>query len=93
MTTSKTNTPLIGKGICEHPTIKKVSFTGSTPVGKIILSNCASTVKKVQLELGGKYFNSISVKYNLRQFWIKGNAPFIVFDSADLKKAVAGLIA
>lgn len=74
LTTSKTNTPLIGKGICEHPTIKKVSFTGSTPVGKIILANCASSVKKVQLELGG-------------------NAPFIVFDSADLKKAVAGLIA
>jgi acyl-CoA reductase-like NAD-dependent aldehyde dehydrogenase len=59
LTTSKKNTPLIGKGICEHPIIKKVSFTGSTPVGKIILANCASTVKKVQLELGGKYILSL----------------------------------
>ncbi len=74
LTTSKQNTPVIGKGICENPAIRKVSFTGSTPVGKIILANCASTVKKTQLELGG-------------------NAPFIVFESADIQKAVAGLIA
>ncbi len=53
LTTSKQNTPLVGKAICEHPSVKKVSFTGSTAVGKIILANCASSVKKVQLELGG----------------------------------------
>lgn len=53
LTTSRKNTPVIGKAICEHPNIKKVSFTGSTAVGKIILANCASSVKKVQLELGG----------------------------------------
>jgi acyl-CoA reductase-like NAD-dependent aldehyde dehydrogenase len=63
LTTSKTNTPLIGKGICEHPTVKKVSFTGSTTVGKIILSNCASTVKKVQLELGGKHLPKSILKF------------------------------
>lgn len=53
LTTSKQNTPIVGKAICEHPSVKKVSFTGSTAVGKIILANCASSVKKVQLELGG----------------------------------------
>ena len=73
LTTSKTNTPIVGKALCEHPTVKKIGFTGSTAVGKIILANCASSVKKVQMELGG-------------------NAPFIVFDSADLKKAVNGVI-
>ena len=74
LTTSKKNTPVVGKTICEHPIVKKVSFTGSTGVGKLILANSASTVKKVQLELGG-------------------NAPFIVFNSADLSKVIPGLMA
>ena len=74
LTTSKASTPLIGKAICEHPDVKKVGFTGSTPVGKIIMANCSNSLKKVQLELGG-------------------NAPFIVFDSANVVKAVSGLIA
>jgi acyl-CoA reductase-like NAD-dependent aldehyde dehydrogenase len=73
LTTSKQNTPIVGKAICEHKNIKKISFTGSTSVGKLILSLCASTVKKTSLELGG-------------------NAPFIVFESGDVKKAVADLI-
>ena len=74
VTTSRSNTPAIGKALCEHPDIRKISFTGSTQVGKIILANSASSVKRTQMELGG-------------------NAPFIVFASADLSKAVAGLIA
>jgi len=73
LTTSRANTPVVGKALCEHPLVKKIGFTGSTAVGKLILANCASTVKKCQMELGG-------------------NAPFIVFDSADVKKAVAGVI-
>jgi acyl-CoA reductase-like NAD-dependent aldehyde dehydrogenase len=73
VTTSRQNTPIVGKALCEHATVRKISFTGSTPVGKIILANCANQVKRVQLELGG-------------------NAPFIVFDSADVSKAVAGLM-
>lgn len=73
LTTSKQNTPIVGKAMCEHPLIKKIGFTGSTGVGKLILANCASTVKKCQMELGG-------------------NAPFIIFDSADVAKAVAGVI-
>lgn len=73
LTTSKQNTPIVGKALCEHPVVKKIGFTGSTGVGKLILANCASTVKKCQMELGG-------------------NAPFIIFDSADIKKAVAGVI-
>ena len=60
--------------MCEHSLVKKISFTGSTAVGKILLANSASTVKRVQMELGG-------------------NAPFIIFDSADLNKAVNGVIA
>jgi succinate-semialdehyde dehydrogenase / glutarate-semialdehyde dehydrogenase len=64
----------IGRLLCEHPTIRKLSFTGSTAVGKLLMRQCADTLKKLSLELGG-------------------NAPFIVFDDADLDKAVTGAIA
>ena len=64
----------IGKVLCEHPDVAKLTFTGSTAVGKILIAQCASTVKKVSMELGG-------------------NAPFIVFDDADIDAAVAGAIA
>lgn len=64
----------IGKTLCESPDVAKISFTGSTAVGKILLRQCADTVKKLSLELGG-------------------NAPFIVFDDADVDAAVAGAMA
>jgi succinate-semialdehyde dehydrogenase/glutarate-semialdehyde dehydrogenase len=64
----------IGAELTSNPIVRKLSFTGSTAVGKLLMSQCASTVKKVSLELGG-------------------NAPFIVFDDADLDAAVAGAIA
>ena len=64
----------IGEEICMNPLVKKVTFTGSTFVGKQLLKMCAETVKKVSMELGG-------------------NAPFIIFDDADLDRAVAGAIA
>ena len=64
----------IGGELTSNPTVRKLSFTGSTPVGRLLMSQCASTVKKVSLELGG-------------------NAPFIVFEDADLDAAVAGAIA
>ena len=64
----------VGKEMCYNSTVRKLSFTGSTVVGKILLKQCADTVKKVSLELGG-------------------NAPFIVFDDADLDSAVEGAIA
>ncbi len=64
----------IGKAMCEHPAVRFVGFTGSTDVGKLLMRQAASTVKKVGLELGG-------------------NAPFIVFDDADLDAAVEGAIA
>jgi succinate-semialdehyde dehydrogenase / glutarate-semialdehyde dehydrogenase len=60
--------------LCAHPTVKKVSFTGSTRVGKILMAQSASTLKKLSLELGG-------------------NAPFIVFEDADIDAAVEGCIA
>ncbi|MDX3894634.1 NAD-dependent succinate-semialdehyde dehydrogenase [Pusillimonas sp.] len=63
----------IGDCLTSHPEVRKLSFTGSTRVGKLLMSQCASTIKKVSLELGG-------------------NAPFIVFDDADLDAAVAGLM-
>ena len=63
----------VGEVLCTHPLVRKVSFTGSTPVGKHILRQAADTVKKVSMELGG-------------------NAPFIVFDDADLDKAVQGAL-
>jgi len=64
----------IGKELTTNPRVRKVSFTGSTEVGKTLMAQCAGTVKKVSLELGG-------------------NAPFIVFDDADLDAAVAGAVA
>jgi succinate-semialdehyde dehydrogenase / glutarate-semialdehyde dehydrogenase len=64
----------IGKTWCEHPTVRFIGFTGSTPVGKLLMAQAASTVKRVGLELGG-------------------NAPFIVFDDADVDAAVEGAMA
>ena len=64
----------MGAELTSNPTVRKLSFTGSTEVGKLLMSQCASTVKKVSLELGG-------------------NAPFIVFEDADLDAAVAGAMA
>lgn len=63
----------VGKEFCEHKKIRKLSFTGSTAVGKILMEQCAPTLKKLSLELGG-------------------NAPFIVFDDADVDAAVKGAI-
>jgi succinate-semialdehyde dehydrogenase/glutarate-semialdehyde dehydrogenase len=64
----------IGGEMTSNPLVRKLSFTGSTEVGKILLKQCADTVKKTSMELGG-------------------NAPFIVFDDADLDAAVEGAIA
>jgi len=64
----------IGKEFCENPTVRKLTFTGSTEVGRILLRQAAEQVMKCSMELGG-------------------NAPFIVFDDADLDAAVAGTIA
>jgi succinate-semialdehyde dehydrogenase/glutarate-semialdehyde dehydrogenase len=64
----------VGHVLTEDPRVRKFSFTGSTATGKQLMRQCASTVKKISLELGG-------------------NAPFIVFDDADLDKAVEGAIA
>lgn len=63
----------VGKELTESPLVRKFSFTGSTEVGKILIRQCASTVKKVSMELGG-------------------NAPFIVFDDADIDAAVTGAV-
>ena len=64
----------IGSELTGNPLVRKFSFTGSTAVGKTLLAQCAGTVKKVSLELGG-------------------NAPFIVFEDADLEAAVQGVMA
>ena len=69
-----TNAKVVGRVLTASPIVRKLSFTGSTPVGKLLLRDCADTVKKVSLELGG-------------------NAPFIVFDDADLDAAVVGAMA
>jgi succinate-semialdehyde dehydrogenase/glutarate-semialdehyde dehydrogenase len=63
--------PAIGSEMTSNPIVRKLGFTGSTEVGKLLMAQCAGQVKKVSLELGG-------------------NAPFIVFDDADLEAAVAG---
>ena len=61
----------VGQTLCASPTVRHLSFTGSTEVGRILMAQCAPTLKKLALELGG-------------------NAPFIVFDDADLDQAVQG---
>ena len=63
-----------GAELTGNPIVRKVSFTGSTEIGKLLMRQCAQSVKKISLELGG-------------------NAPFIVFDDADLDAAVAGVMA
>jgi succinate-semialdehyde dehydrogenase/glutarate-semialdehyde dehydrogenase len=64
----------IGGEMTSNPTVRKLTFTGSTEIGKLLMEQCARTVKKTSMELGG-------------------NAPFIVFDDADLEAAVKGAIA
>jgi succinate-semialdehyde dehydrogenase / glutarate-semialdehyde dehydrogenase len=64
----------IGGELTSNPIVRKLTFTGSTEIGKLLMEQCAGTVKKVSLELGG-------------------NAPFIVFDDADIEMAVRGAIA
>ncbi|MFT5889351.1 MAG: succinate-semialdehyde dehydrogenase/glutarate-semialdehyde dehydrogenase [Zhongshania sp.] len=65
---------VIGAELTSNTTVRKLSFTGSTEVGRVLMAQCAPTIKKLSLELGG-------------------NAPFIVFDDADLDAAVEGAIA
>ena len=74
VTCSRDRAPQVGEELTTSPAVRKVSFTGSTPVGKLLMRQASGTVKKVSLELGG-------------------NAPFIVFDDADLDAAVTGLMA
>ncbi len=64
----------VGLELTQNPLVRKFSFTGSTEIGKQLMAQCATTVKKVSLELGG-------------------NAPFIVFDDADLDQAIEGALA
>ncbi|MEM6536359.1 MAG: NAD-dependent succinate-semialdehyde dehydrogenase [Pseudomonadota bacterium] len=63
----------IADEFCEHAALRKITFTGSTPVGKTLAANASAHMKRVSMELGG-------------------NAPFIVFDDADIERAVAGAI-
>lgn len=74
ITSSVTNSVEVGKEICSNPKVRILSFTGSTQVGKLLYKQCASTMKRLSLELGG-------------------NAPYIVFNSADLDLAVSGAMA
>ncbi|KAM0283254.1 hypothetical protein ACHAQH_002548 [Verticillium albo-atrum] len=71
--TALNNTPQLGLAMCESDIIKKISFTGSTRIGKLLMKQSSNTLKKLSLELGG-------------------NAPFIVFDDADLDTAVSSAI-
>jgi len=63
----------VGRELCSNPKVRKISFTGSTEVGRLLMRQCSDQIKKVSLELGG-------------------NAPFIVFDDADIDEAVDGAI-
>ena len=68
------NARAVGEAMTSDPRVKKLSFTGSTPVGKLLYGQCAPTMKKISMELGG-------------------NAPFLVFDDADIDEAVTGVLA
>lgn len=67
------NSKSIGAALCSNPAVKHLSFTGSTAVGRLLNTECAKTIKKVSLELGG-------------------NAPFIVFEDANIAKAAEGTL-
>jgi succinate-semialdehyde dehydrogenase / glutarate-semialdehyde dehydrogenase len=71
VTADGANSALVGKALCASDRVRHLSFTGSTEVGRILMRQCAPTIKKLSLELGG-------------------NAPFIVFDDADIDSAVEG---
>lgn len=73
LTTDLQSAPSLSEALCKHPLVRKVTFTGSTRVGKLIARHCSEGLKKVTLELGG-------------------NCPFIVFNDADLRKAVDALL-
>jgi succinate-semialdehyde dehydrogenase/glutarate-semialdehyde dehydrogenase len=73
VTTDEAGAPEIGRELTSNPLVRKVGFTGSTEVGKLLMAQCSKQLKKISLELGG-------------------NAPFIVFDDADLDAAVAGTV-
>jgi succinate-semialdehyde dehydrogenase / glutarate-semialdehyde dehydrogenase len=72
-TGDEADAPTIGGELTSNPLVRKVGFTGSTEVGKLLMEQCSRQLKKISLELGG-------------------NAPFIVFDDADLEAAVAGTV-
>ena len=74
LTADSDNSIEIGRELCESDVVRHLSFTGSTEVGRILMRQCAPTIKKLSLELGG-------------------NAPFIVFDDADVDSAVEGAMA
>lgn len=74
VTADSDNSIEVGKVLCDSPIVRKLTFTGSTQVGRILMQQCAPTIKKLSLELGG-------------------NAPFIVFDDADVDAAVEGALA
>jgi succinate-semialdehyde dehydrogenase/glutarate-semialdehyde dehydrogenase len=73
VTGDASDAPAIGGELTSNPIVRKLGFTGSSEVGKLLMEQCARQVKKVSLELGG-------------------NAPFLVFDDADLDEAVAGAV-
>ncbi len=73
ITANGKNSSLVGKVLCESDVVRHLSFTGSTEVGRVLMQQCAPTIKKLSLELGG-------------------NAPFIVFDDADLDSAADGAL-
>ncbi|WP_153114700.1 NAD-dependent succinate-semialdehyde dehydrogenase [Rhodocyclus tenuis] len=73
VTGSAASAAVIGQTLCDDPRVRKLSFTGSTEVGRRLMAQCAPSIKKLSLELGG-------------------NAPFIVFDDADLDAAVEGAL-
>ena len=73
VTADAANSIELGKVLCSSPVVRHLSFTGSTEVGRILAAQCAPTIKKLSLELGG-------------------NAPFIVFDDADLDSAAEGAL-
>ena len=74
VTGAAASAPSIGKELTDNPIVRKLSFTGSTEVGRLLMAQSASTLKKLSMELGG-------------------NAPFIVFDDADIDAAVEGAMA
>lgn len=98
LTTDLGKTPELSDALCKHPLVSKVTFTGSTAVGKLVAIQCSEGLKKLTLELGGSKFVSCLLRKTAsfrtgNELIATADCPFVIFDDADLNQALEALMA